>query len=585
MFDNYVFVIFCSIAIFVYLAIKKDCSRTKQFLGTAFIVVGSFMGVYCYPVANIDQLLLVVFYPITLCVVALFFMSSSLSDGENGEKKNPKVLTFVIVYLAQIFSLLIFFGFPWIHDTFTIENADAVLFTLQTSKEGAGMAIWNAVLSDVICPSLKVLILCWFLILVCLEVVYACKKNFAFSLLKKRVVVQYKARIRNCFYANVVLVCVLFAYAVMSIPVLFSSALDILRAYTRTDDVVSSELYNEHYVDPSLVSIKNPEKKNLIFIMLESMEENAMRYTPELQKIKKENISFSPGGESIATQTWTIGSQIAKYCGIPLKFPVYDSIKTFLPNAFCMQDLLEKKGYNQLFVQGTDKKFASLEYFFETHSNVKMHDYSYYTANKKAETVVGGWGLDDFTLFELMREDIIQLYKQKEKPFAIYAMTMDTHWPSGSVSEKCVSDDDYRKKDKREKYRKVLSCASQNVDNFLTWAKGQEWYDNTVIVIQGDHVQPKLSHLLDIDSLEHLYWYNVFINVRKPPALERNFSSFDVYPTIMEAMGLEIEGHKLGLGTSLFSTEKTLLEILGRSQLDSLLNLKDSMDLYFMGID
>lgn len=33
-----------------------------------------------------------------------------------------------------------------------------------------------------------------------------------------------------------------------------------------------------------------------------------------------------------------------------------------------------------------------------------------------------------------------------------------------------------------------------------------------------------------------------------------------MFPTLLEAMGVQVEGHRLGFGTSLFSDEKTLLE-------------------------
>lgn len=41
---------------------------------------------------------------------------------------------------------------------------------------------------------------------------------------------------------------------------------------------------------------------------------------------------------------------------------------------------------------------------------------------------------------------------------------------------------------------------------------------------------------------------------------EREYSTFDIYPTTMAALGVEIEGNRLGLGVNLFSEEKTLYE-------------------------
>ena len=43
----------------------------------------------------------------------------------------------------------------------------------------------------------------------------------------------------------------------------------------------------------------------------------------------------------------------------------------------------------------------------------------------------------------------------------------------------------------------------------------------------------------------------------------RQFGTFDLYPTTLAAMGVEIEGDRLALGTNLFSDKKTLTEEFG----------------------
>lgn len=37
----------------------------------------------------------------------------------------------------------------------------------------------------------------------------------------------------------------------------------------------------------------------------------------------------------------------------------------------------------------------------------------------------------------------------------------------------------------------------------------------------------------------------------------------DMFPTILDSIGIKIEGNRLGLGTNLFSEEKTLAELYG----------------------
>lgn len=59
--------------------------------------------------------------------------------------------------------------------------------------------------------------------------------------------------------------------------------------------------------------------------------------------------------------------------------------------------------------------------------------------------------------------------------------------------------------------------------------------------------------------------YNCIINsaVETENNKNRKFSTMDMYPTILAAMGAKIDGERLGLGTNLFSDKQTLMEEIG----------------------
>ena len=66
--------------------------------------------------------------------------------------------------------------------------------------------------------------------------------------------------------------------------------------------------------------------------------------------------------------------------------------------------------------------------------------------------------------------------------------------------------------------------------------------------------------------------YNCFINAATEPngaTDERIFTSFDLFPTTLAAMGFSIEGERLGLGVNMFSGEETLAEQLGYEYLEN----------------
>ena len=95
----------------------------------------------------------------------------------------------------------------------------------------------------------------------------------------------------------------------------------------------------------------------------------------------------------------------------------------------------------------------------------------------------------------------------------------------------------------------------------------------------GDH--PGMASLEVIGFTQEKldrYWLNFFINSTvKKKSDNRKVTSFDMYPTILEAMGAKIDGRALGLGRSLFSSEQTLLEKYGKDSLNVLLGTKSSL--------
>ena len=70
-----------------------------------------------------------------------------------------------------------------------------------------------------------------------------------------------------------------------------------------------------------------------------------------------------------------------------------------------------------------------------------------------------------------------------------------------------------------------------------------------------------------LDGMHTTYKENVTGN--------RDFSTMDMFPTTLAALGVQIDGNRLGLGTNLFSGQKTLPEKLGRGYINQELKKND----------
>ena len=145
---------------------------------------------------------------------------------------------------------------------------------------------------------------------------------------------------------------------------------------------------------------------------------------------------------------------------------------------------------------------------------------------------------------------------QQAQPFAFTMLTADTHHIGGYVCQYC-------KNSHAEQYENVIECSSRQVDAFVKWLQEQPFYENTTVIIAGDH--PSMDHgyfsrVTTDDYKRHMY--NCFLNSAADTQniKNRQFCAYDMFPTTLAAMGCTIDGDRLGLGTNLLSATPTLLE-------------------------
>ena len=575
------YVIACLIFEVLFVLVHRKSSNVKQIFGMLFIPILLYLFTYRYSILSSLNGLQICANSIISLILTLFLCSLSF---EAGEYKRPKVCSLLCFVLFSFLFVFFSYGIPWLIEAFPLENPEAILFTLQQNNAGTEDFVWDLIWQNILRPTLFIYVpTCIAFTILSLTIHYS-KKIWCFKLF------QYRVRLYpgvNLLYPlkqlfKVMFTCSLIIFLII-VPKLIFPLIDICKEYLAPDKMQNSQLYLREYVFPDSVSITFPqEKKNLIYIMLESMELNFKDYTPEINRIVQENISFEPGGVDVVMTGWTMAAQVSKLCGIPLNLPRglenSDSIYSFLPYIKCVTDILDENGYRQIYVQGSDGSFSSKRNFWLQHNVKEFHDFPYY----KKEGVVPTkkeifWGITDRTLYGLVQKELDELGRDSSKPFALYMMTVDTHFPEGYMSDGCAVAES-----EPSQYPSALRCASRQVDTFLKWAETQDWYKNTIIVIVGDHTWSTFTDLLNLDGNAPLYWINAFLNTRNTPLnVNRNFSSFDMFPTVLEAMDVEIAGHRLGLGTSLFSDEKTLLEKMPKSMLDSILKVKSFQYDYF----
>ena len=472
------------------------------------------------------------------------------------------VLLYVLTALFVFFVAVIGFASNWAFTTWGDIDMDEIVFHLQQPIEGTGGGLIGDYLLKGLLPA--VLVLAVFLVVLILV-----KKR------KRRLLV-------SC------------AFLVLGIAAAFFVK---SRIWERLDmeswidgRMTPSSFVEEHYADPKDVKVEFPEKKrNLIYLYLESAETTfadresggafPFNCIPELTQIAREGEDFSGasdrlnGGVMFPGTAFTTGAIFAQTMGLPLKLSIsgnfMDTQSSFFPNLTGLGDLLEQEGYRQVFLLGSDATFGGRRLYFEDHGGYEIRDYLY--AKEKgwiAPDYEVFWGYEDEKLFSFAKETLSELAKGAE-PFALTMLTVDTHYEDGYVCRLCK--DEFS----GNQYANVFACSSRQVAAFLTWLRTQDFYENTTVVLCGDHTTMDTNFCDDVWSGYRRKTYTAFVNAAAAcanPEKERIYSTMDLFPTTVAALGAKIPGERLGLGTNLFSAKETLAEEYGVSGLKRELN-------------
>ncbi len=372
---------------------------------------------------------------------------------------------------------------------------------------------------------------------------------------------------------------------VLSLVLLVVSAFDIGLVRYFYARMQLSELYENEYVDPNTVDIQFPEqKRNLIYIYLESMETSFLdkalggamdvNLIPELTELAQNNVNFSHndsvgGLVEVPGATWSVGAMVAQTAGVPLITPShiedwqngYGKEGVFLPGLTTMSNILAENGYYQSLMMGCDANFGGEKVYAQTHQVDKIYDL--YTGRQDGivpENYFVWWGFEDMHLFSYARQELTQI-AQKDQPFAFTLLTMDTHHIDGYTCQLC-------RKEHKESFENVISCSSRQVLAFVEWIQAQPFYENTTIVITGDHFSMDSAYFnRNVEKGYLRHGYNCIINapIQAQNSKNRVFSSLDMFPTTLAALGCRIQGERLGFGVNLFSDQPTLPETFGYS--------------------
>lgn len=488
---------------------------------------------------------------------------------ERPPKPNRRIVWYVGVGLVYLLSVIVIAACIWYNSTFDVSLNEIVATLLGPLGGTGGNMVQEGIVASAVPAAVALTIV------VTLSVIlYRCGRQVKCSQ-KQGSNVNAKASMLSCVHQ---------AIACGALIAFIGACAFANSSFGIADYIVNSQkstqIYEDYYVDPQSVAISSDadQPRNLIYIYSESLEityssveEGGIHpenYLPNLTALAHENVSFGDysdklsGFHSLPKTNWTMAGIFSTTSGIPFATPVSDAevaeSGSYFSGVTSLGDILEEKGYTQEFICGSDAEFGGRAQYFQTHGNYKIFDvYSAKEAGYIPQDYWHWWGYEDFVLFDIAKDEVTSL-AESGQPFNLTLLTVDPHPSEGYICEQC--DDAYD-----VKTANVVACQDRQIAEFIEWCKQQDFYENTTIIVTGDH--PRMDEPLVGDTAYYdRAVYNCFINSAAELSSRgqtRIATPFDIMPSTLASLGFTIEGNRLGLGANLFSDEPTLAETRG----------------------
>ena len=226
---------------------------------------------------------------------------------------------------------------------------------------------------------------------------------------------------------------------------------------------------------------------NLVVIQVESMqnfvlntEYNGQEVTPYLNQLLKEDTLYFNHYFTNMGKGNTSDAEFSTQTGL---YPVIEgaSYDMYVDNSFnALPELMAEKGYYTSAAIGDDKDFYNRATVYP-----RLGFDQFYNEENLDMDEISGLGLSDKSLFRQMAQNL----SQQEAPFYSFIITLTNHYPY-VLDAPLEATLELKEEDKDTLfggYLQTIRYTDEAIEEFVEALKENGLYDNTVIVIYGDH--------------------------------------------------------------------------------------------------
>lgn len=278
-------------------------------------------------------------------------------------------------------------------------------------------------------------------------------------------------------------------------------------------------------------------RKNVVLVLMESMSAKLLQrfggagYTPTLDSLWRHSLAFA---NCYSAGTHTNHGLYASLYGFPAIMKRNAMKGSAIPNYSGLPTVLREAGYRTMFFMTHEAQYDNMNAFFRSNGFTDI----YSQENYPKEKIANHFGVQDDFLFEYALP-VLRETAQQPTPFFAALLTITNH-PPYVLPE-------YFTPRSQEPEQQVVEYADWSIARFMTEARKEAWFDNTLFVFMGDH--GKMVGTADCELPESYNHIPLMIYGKGIEAEERNdfAGQVDLTPTLLGLLGISYTQNNMGI--------------------------------------
>ncbi|RBP02637.1 LTA synthase family protein [Rossellomorea aquimaris] len=326
------------------------------------------------------------------------------------------------------------------------------------------------------------------------------------------------------------------------------------------------------YIEPDKEMFGVAKDKNLIILSLESLqnfvinsEMNGQEITPFLNDFIGESYYF----DNFYHQTQQGKTSDSEFLLDNSLYPLNRGAVFFTHSGNEFESMTEKLGENGYYtttMHANNKSFWNRDIMYDSLGYERFYSIPDYEVTEENSV---NWGMKDIPFFEQSVEHM----KEMPQPFSTKMITLTNHYPF-TLDEEDKLIDPYTSNDGTvNRYFQTVRYMDEAVKNFITDLKESGLYENSVIVMYGDHYgisenhNKAMSQYLgkEVTPVVSTQLQEVPLIIHVPgqdgKTISKVSGQIDLKPTILHLLGIDTK-EDIQFGSDMFSSQKEDLAIL-----------------------